>query len=383
MRTVATSSACPPVVVADTAPVTFEVLSSDDVERFVAEWDACARRSPDNPFGQTPWFASAVWLQARPGSDLCLLVGRDAAGTVQALTPLCLTRPRVRCLGLSTVRPLALHCLETSSIVVGEADRAAATSWLVDQFLATELPDWDVLHFDAIDPGSVLFGALVDAASRLDMTVLTGPPILNPVVTPRRAEVTALPGPSARFRRNIRRAWRLARDSGRKVVCSELSWEWRAHAAAIGRLYAERWGAAAQGGSYALDAPGCQEVLELLFGRLDRYYRAHLFGAFVDDELGAYVICFRAGREVVLWSACLAERFRPLSIGMLLWDYCLHEMAGWRDVQRINFGKGADRYKLDWSDASYAVCELAIVRATGAHRRRALRCYRRLLTGTG
>lgn len=381
MGTVATTrrSTVPPIGAVDVAPVTLEVLSSEDWRHIVPEWDACATAGAGNPFAQTPWFASAVWLQVAARSEMCLYTGRDAAGGLQVVAPLCLLRSRLPCLGLSTLRPLALHAQETSAVVVGAADRAAATSWIVDQILAAAYPAFDVLHFEAIDPGSVLFGALIDAAARQGLTVLTGTPMPNPVLTPiDGGGGRVLPGPSRRFRRNIRRAWRLARESGHEVTCGDVSWAWNEHASAIADIYRQRWGDAAPTDSYALSDPTCQGVLDLLFGRLDRYFRAHLFGAFVDGALAAYVICFRSGREVVLWNACMADRYRGLSVGMLLWDHCLNEIAGWSGVERINFGKGADRYKLDWSDASYAVCELALVRATGLRRRRALHHYGRL-----
>ncbi|MEZ5963919.1 MAG: GNAT family N-acetyltransferase [Planctomycetota bacterium] len=380
MGTVATiqRNVRPPAPEVDATPVTFEVLGADESRQLVSEWDACASLAAGNPFPQTPWFASAVWLQAAASGEMCLATGRDASGTLQVVAPFVLARPRVPYFGLRTLRPLALHCQEISGFVVGNADRARATRWMVEQVLSGQ-PTWDVLHFDAIDPASSLFASLIDVAANTGMQVLCSAPLPTPVLTPVRRGRIDLPGPSSRFRRNIRRAWRLARESGHEVTCREMSWEWWEHAPAIAEIYRERWGEGEGPGSgYALHDPVAQEVLDLLFSRLDRYFRAHLFGAFVEGQLAAYVICFRSGREVTLWSACMAERFRELSVGMLLWDHCLHEIAAWPDVDRINFGKGGDRYKLDWSDSTYSVCEVAVVRARGWRRRRALRLFGQL-----
>lgn len=367
----------------DSAPVTFEVLATDDLDRLIPEWDACASAGADNPFTLTPGFAATVSLEVARRSELCLVTGRDAVGTLQAILPLSMPRARVPLFGLRTLVPLALHSQETSAILVGRADPAAAMVGMVDHLMARTPLQWDVLHFETINPGSALFGALLEGASRHGLTVLTSPPVPNPVLTPTRESTARLPGLTSRFRRNIRRAARVARESGRKVTCREMSWEWRQHAEAIAALYLERWGDGSPAGSFAVHDAGCQGVLDLLFTRLDRYFRAHVFGAFVDDELAAYVICFRGGREVVLWNSCLAERHRGLSVGMLLWDHCLHEIATWRGVERINFGKGGDRFKVDWSDASYAVCELAIVRASGLRGRLAVAKYARRFKADG
>lgn len=374
MGTVAPSppSTLLPAPTIDATPVAVEVLPADELATFLPEWDACASAGVGNPFTQTPWFATAVWTEAARRGDLCLVAARDAAGTVQALTPLLLCRTRVPLLGLRVLRPLALHNQETSAVVVGAADRATASARIVDHLLAEPSPGWDVLHFPSIDPGSALCATLLDAASRHGLPVLMSAPMQAPVLEAAGDGSWGPSGPSSRFRRNIRRAWRVARTSGRRVVCREISWDWKRYGEAIGAVYRARWGEGVAGETYALDDPRCRAVLELLLGRLDRFFRAHAFAAFVDDDLAAYLVCFRAGADVFFWSTALAPRYRPLSAGILLWDHCLHELASWPGVERMHFGKGADRYKLAWTTTSSSVCELAVVRASGLRRRRAL-----------
>ncbi len=356
----------------DVTPVTFDVLAGAAVEQVIPEWDACSARA-GNSFLLSPWLATAIWNMdvARRG-ELYLVTGRDAAGSLQTVFPLWLSRSRMPVLGLSTLQPLGLYAQETSSVVVGESDRAIATDRVAEFLLAPEAPPYDVLHLPTIDPRGELFAALVARAERHAMPVLTSAPMITAFIQPARGPAQALPGPSPRLRRNIRRAWRRAQKSGAEVVCREISWDWEAHQQAVARIDSARWGEAQPGSSYALHDDGVQRLVAAAMGRLDRHFRAHAFAAFVDGEVAAYVICFRSGPEVILWSASLDDRFRHLNAGMLLWDYCLHEIAGWPGVARINFSKGAERYKLDWSDSACGVCELAIVRATGLRRRRAI-----------
>jgi hypothetical protein len=374
MGTAATlgSGALSPATAVDRTPVTFDVLEGAAVEQAIPEWDTCFA-APGNAFPQSPWFSTTVWNRdlARRG-HLNLVTGRDAHGELRAVFPLWAARSRLPLLGLSTLQPIGLHAQETSAIVVGVCDRTRATAAVADFVLAEMVPAYDVLHLSAIDPTSCLFAELVAAARRRQLPVLCSAPVPTALIHPAPDGPALLPGPSPRFRRNLLRAWRRVQACGARVECREISWEWQQHADAIARIEQARWGEAQPGSGYALADAGVRHALGAMLGRLDRHFRAHAFAIFIEGELGAYVVAFRAGREVELWASTLAERFRPLCAGLLLWDHCLREMARWPGVERIRFGKGGERYKLDWSDAMYDVCELAVVRAAGLRRRRAL-----------
>jgi CelD/BcsL family acetyltransferase involved in cellulose biosynthesis len=368
-RSVATPQTSPSVATRDLVPTRFEAVGADGFRALVSDWDGLCASRPDNPFAQSPAFVHTLWLAERaPRRDLVIATGRAADGQLCALLPMVRERSRLPILGLDTLRPLALHCQETSALARA-TDSVVLAQRMADYLLGADGPACDVVHFESIAVGGELHVALHDAAARLDQPVLSRGLEANPLIRPRGGE---LPGPSARFRRNVRRAWRLARESGRQVECREISWDWQSWRDSVARIYRARWGESPVGSSYALHDPQRLDLVDALLSRLDRFFRTHAFGCFVDGELTAYVICVRGGSEVVLWSTCMDADYRSLNVGMLLWDSCLHTLAGWPGIERINFGKGGDRYKLDWSDDSYPVADLAIVRARGLKRRRAL-----------
>lgn len=350
-----------------TTPTAFTVLAADQLEAVIPEWDACAAH-PGNAFCQSPWFATTAFANGPAGrGELLVAAGRDDAGALRAVYPLWRSHARFPLLGLRTLRPVALPGQETSTIVVGDAERGAATERLAEFLLGPSAPPFDVLHVEAIDPRSALFAALVDAAHRRGMPVATGEPVSNPIARPKDG---TLPGVSAHTRRDLRRVLRRARRLGHDVECREISWEWREHREAIARVTGARWGGMAPGA--VAHGPLAFEFVDVLLGRLDRHFRAHAFGAFVGSELAAYVVCFRAGSEVLLWNSCLDPRFRPVGAGMLLLDHCVREVASWPGVARINFRAGTERHRRAFADDSYVVCEMAIVRAAGVRRRIAL-----------
>jgi hypothetical protein len=355
----------PALGAADVLPVAFEALEAAAVDGAIPEWDACASM-PGNPFGLSPFFATAVWahdLAAR--GDLCLVTGRDAAGRLQALLPVWVARSRLPVFGVRTLLPVAFAGQETSAVVVGEADRAQATAALAEFLLGPAMPGYDVLRFPAIDPGSLLFAALTDAAQRLGLPVSTGAPLRQALVAPGRP-------PGEALTRALEGARRAAAQAGVPVVCREISWDWASHLPAPPAP-----GVACAPGTHAEGArpAGTPASLGALLGRLDRHFRAHAFAAFAGDRLAAWLLCFREEREAVLWHPEPAERqgTQDVDVDLLLWEHTMRELAGWPGVERVGFRpleRGDDPRD---RDAEYSVCELSIVRANGVRRRLAMR----------
>jgi CelD/BcsL family acetyltransferase involved in cellulose biosynthesis len=203
--------------------------------------------------------------------------------------------------------------------------------------------------------------------------VLTATSAVNQIIRPHAAGTEPLPA-STPFRRHRRRTWRRAHRVVERLECREISWEFDHHLPAIAEMQRLRWNGAS---AYAYGDARYRAMVCELVHRLDPAYRTHVFGCLVESSLAAYVIAFRAGDAVTLWNACADPAFRGLSAGMLLWDHVLTTMARWDGIRSIKFMSGTERYKSDWSDAQYAVNELAVVAAGGAKGRRARRIYER------
>lgn len=355
-------------------PTQFAVVGVDTLRTVIPEWDRLSASSANNSFTQSPWFAQIVWAHQRAArQELLVVVGRDDAGALCALLPMVRERSRMPILGLDVLRPLALFGTEVSAPVLGEDVQPAATTRMVEFLLGADGPACDMVEFDAVALGSDLHFALQEVAATLDQPFLQGATVVSPMVHPTVATGGAeLPGPSARFRRNLRRAWRRVAASGHDVECREISWEWQRWQDEVARIYAARWGHGSPATSLALQEPRRLALVDTLLSRLDRHFRAHVFGCFVDQNLAAYVVCLRGGEEARLWATGMDAAYRQLGVGTLLWDSCLHGLAALPGVRRISLGKGDERFKLAWSDSSYPVASATVVRAGGLKRRRAL-----------
>lgn len=355
-------------------PTEFAVVGIDMLRGLIPDWDRVSGSSPLNSFVQSPWFAQILWAHERAArQELLVVTGRDAEGELCALLPMVRERSRMPFLGLDTLRPLGMFGVEQSAPVLSAESHPDATARLVDFVLGERGPACDVVEFGTVAVGSELHHALRSGAADHDQPFVMGAALAHPQVHPAAQDgVIEIPGPSSRFRRNLRRAWRRVGESGRRVECREISWEWQRWQDDVARIYQARWGDGGPNSTHALHHPRRLALVDTLLCRLDRHFRAAAFGCFVDEQLAAYLIALRGGNEALIWATGMDPEFGDLSVGKLLLDTVLHALASHAGVTRIALGKGDEPFKLAWADTSYPVASMSVVRATGLKRRRAL-----------
>ena len=355
------------------------VTDPAEVRAIEPEWDRLQAESPANHYGQSSsWVTRTFPAWSAKRARLSLVVatrvetGRARPRLVGVL-PLCVIPGALPWLGLRRCEPVALQYQEVNTAVLPASERLEILTEMIAFLVASDAARFDFLRFQVVDPESELAHALRAAASAFGIPVLDRKISACPYVAleagPRR-----LPAVSGKQLRQLRRDHRLLAESGHEIAIRDLSAAPQAWLDSMLEVYAQRWrDVGVENTEYPYHEPGFRTSVRDLLAYEGPHFKARAYGLFVSGKLASYVFGFEGSTQVDLFNTSFDPKWGRLSPGRLLWEHVLQELAKLPAVQRLNFMRGEDRYKREWTTLATPAHDLVIVKARGWRRRKVLR----------
>lgn len=355
------------------------VTDPAEVRTLQPEWDRLHAQSPANHYGQSSsWVLRTFPVWSAKRARLCLVVARRAASSGEAprlvgVLPLCVIPGALPWVGLSRCEPVTLQYQEVNSAVLPASDRLGILTEMIAFLVEKDAPRFDFLRFQVVDPGSELANALRAATADNDCLLLdrriSACPYIALDSTPGR-----LPPPSGKQLRQLRRDHRLLAESGEDFAMRDLSAAPQAWFDAMLAVYAERWReAGVQNTEYPYHEPAFRTAVHDLLAYQGPHFQARAYALFCSGRLASYVFGFQGANHFDLFNTSFDPRWAKLSPGRLLWEHALQELSKLPHVERLNFMRGEDRYKREWTSLATEAHDLVVVKARGWRRRKVLR----------
>jgi hypothetical protein len=285
-----------------------------------------------------PWIGA--WAESHPSWTPWVLALRDGTNELRAVASLARSGSR----GLVLIRALGHTGLDRAPVVFRTNEDGAELARALAGALREVGPAWE-LHIRQLPSGCVFLNELARALDLIE--VRDGS--LRPTV-----ELAGVQDPREVLSRNLRQAENKARN---RIARAGLAFEERwisdpdAIAARIPELRAVHHARDVQlRGSSLLDDPRESAYYDALVRR--HLPQLEMFELRLSGELAAYVLLIRNGRVRVVLDNRVSPSWTAFSAGLIANNSALRAAALDPTVRTLDWGAGAQRYKLQSASSS-------------------------------